>query len=500
MKSKNLLVVVIAALIFPVVNAIPTSADTLNASCVIGSATSGCEAYSPQELYLLYGTTTDGAYNLSVGGSSVSHYLLMNRSNSDSGGWILLMKGTKTSTAFNNDSTNFSSNSTTLNTSSTTNDVSTDAKFAGYNSLSVKKLLAVFKDPTVGTISAGGDIASNPFGGQVWMETLTSTATPYTTLNTATAITSGTYTNTRYSIYRASNASNATQVLSYQEGVGYYGFNISPCSGYAIRWGVEWNNEGDYSSCDVHIGIGVSTYGAGDILTWNGAIYGSQGSGVGKGKTGFQIWGKLTDPNLLSPRSLSITNNSGGSVTASWLPPSSGTTTEYLLQYKPTNASDWSSATTHRVTSITATPSVTISGMAANTYNFRVFARDSNTAQTSATPVTSGNISINQTSTFNSFGLSGGVTSATYRSTSTITADVTVASKVTFKSSGVVISGCKNKLATGSGSSYTVTCSWKPSLRGKVNISAVSTPIDNAISGASALPVTIVVANRSGTR
>ena len=104
------------------------------------------------------------------------------------------------------------------------------------------------------------------------------------------------------------------------------------------------------------------------------------------------------------------------------------------------------------------------------------------------------------TSSFNAFGLSGGATTATYRSASIITADVTVASKVTFKSSGVVISGCKNKLATGSGSSYTVTCSWRPSLRGKVNISAVSTSTDNSISGATAPPITITVANRSGAR
>jgi Fibronectin type III domain len=498
--KKARIAMAILALTFSTFQSPIAKAETLNSPCIIGSATSGCEAYSPQELYLLYGTTTNGAYNLSVGGSSVSHYLMMDRNNSDSGGWILMMKGTKTSTAFNYDSTNFSSNSTTLNTGSTTNDVSTDAKFAGYNSLSVKKLLAVFKDPTAGTISAGGDLASNPFGGHVWMETLTSTATPYTTLNTTTAITTGTYTNTRYSIYRASNASNATQVFSYQEAVGYYGFNVSPCGGNGMRWGVDWNNESDYSSCDVHLGIGFSGYGSGDFVIWNGATYGSQGVGAGKGQTGFQIWGKLTDPNLLSPRSLSITNNAGGNVTATWLPPANGTTTEYLLQYKPTSASDWSNATTHRVTSITATPSVTISGMAANTYNFRVFARNSGANQTSATPVTSGNISVNLTSSFNSFGLNDSATTAVYRKASTINADVTVASKVTFKSSGVIISGCKNKLATGYGSSYTATCSWKPSLRGKINISAVSTPVDNAISGASAPPVTIVVANRSGTR
>ncbi len=499
MNSRKIIFLLSLILISNTILTLPSRAETLNTACVIGSATSGCEAYSPQELYLLYGTTTNGAYNLSVGGSSISHFLMMDRSNSDSGGWILMMKGTKSSTAFNYDSSNFSSNSTTLNTSSTSNDVSTDAKFSAYNSLSVKKLLAVFRDPTTGTISAGGDLASNPFGGHVWMETLTSTATAYTTLNTATALSTGTYTNTRYSIYRSSNASNASQVFSYQEGVGYYGFNVSPC-GIGIRWGVDWNNEGDYGSCDVHLGIGYSTYGAGDIVTWNGATYGSQGIGAGKGKTGFQIWGKLSDPNLLSPRSLSVTNNAGGSVTASWLPPSSGTTTEYLLQYKPTSSADWSSATTHRVTSITATPSVTIPSMSSNTYNFRVFARNSGANQTSATPVTSGNISINQTSSFNSFGLSGGATTAVYRKASIISADVTVASKVTFRSSGVVITGCKNKLATGSGSSFTVSCTWKPSLRGRVNISAVSTPVDNAISGASVSPVTIVVGNRSGNR
>jgi predicted transcriptional regulator len=138
--------------------------------------------------------------------------------------------------------------------------------------------------------------------------------------------------------------------------------------------------------------------------------------------------------------------------------------------------------------------------MGSNTYNFRVFARNSGANQTSATPVTSGNISVNQTSTFNSFGLSGSATTAIYRKASTINADVTVPSKVTFRASGVVIAGCKNKLATGSGSSFTTTCSWKPSLRGRVNISAVSTPVDNAISGASAPAVAIFVANRSGNR
>ena len=104
------------------------------------------------------------------------------------------------------------------------------------------------------------------------------------------------------------------------------------------------------------------------------------------------------------------------------------------------------------------------------------------------------------TSSFNSFALAGGVTSATYRGTIQINASVTVASKVTFKASNVVIAGCKGKLATGSGSTYTVSCSWKPSKRGGITVSATSTPTNVSISGASAAPISVAVVNRTGPR
>jgi len=55
-------------------------------------------------------------------------------------------------------------------------------------------------------------------------------------------------------------------------------------------------------------------------------------------------------------------------------------------------------------------------------------------------------------------------------------------------------------VATGSGSSYSVTCSWKPSKRGAVVITATSTPTAGGITGATATPVSVVVGNRSGVR
>ena len=104
------------------------------------------------------------------------------------------------------------------------------------------------------------------------------------------------------------------------------------------------------------------------------------------------------------------------------------------------------------------------------------------------------------TSSFNSFALAGGVTSATFRGTIQINASVTVASKVTFKAANIVIAGCKGKLATGSGSTYTVSCSWKPSKRGGITLTATSSPTNVAIEGATAAPISVAVVNRTGPR
>ncbi|MEN9304855.1 MAG: hypothetical protein RLY76_123, partial [Actinomycetota bacterium] len=81
------------------------SVDSSNAAtpsgtqCLIGFSQI-CPASSPQEIYNLYGTTTDGAYWIDVDGTSTQVYLKMNRTNTDNGSWVLMMKGKK-STAYN---------------------------------------------------------------------------------------------------------------------------------------------------------------------------------------------------------------------------------------------------------------------------------------------------------------------------------------------------------------------------------------------------------------
>ena len=102
-------------------------------------------------------------------------------------------------------------------------------------------------------------------------------------------------------------------------------------------------------------------------------------------------------------------------------------------------------------------------------------------------------------SSFNSLGLSGGATTAVYRSSTTISAEVSVASKVTFRAGGTIISGCKNKSTSGS-SPFVATCSWKPSKHGMYSITASANPNSNSYTSSTATPVQVMVLRRATPR
>ncbi len=104
------------------------------------------------------------------------------------------------------------------------------------------------------------------------------------------------------------------------------------------------------------------------------------------------------------------------------------------------------------------------------------------------------------TSTFNSFALAGSVTTVTFRTSVTISANVSISSRVTFRGNGKALPGCISKSTTGSGSSHSVTCNWQPSVRGIVMLSATSTPTAAGISGASSSPIYTAVQRRVGNR
>jgi hypothetical protein len=104
------------------------------------------------------------------------------------------------------------------------------------------------------------------------------------------------------------------------------------------------------------------------------------------------------------------------------------------------------------------------------------------------------------TSSFNSLTLAGSATTATYRTVIVITANITVASKVTFRINGKILPGCKNRSTTGSSPNIVATCSWRPSNRGVVSLTASAAPTGAGISSATSTPLSIMVGNRAGSR
>ena len=134
-----------------------------------------------------------------------------------------------------------------------------------------------------------------------------------------------------------------------------------------------------------------------------------------------------------------------------------------------------------------------------NVYEITLTATDS-AANAGTQAITITVTDVVDTSGFNSLALAGSATSATYRTLVVITANVTVASKVTFRVNGKILPGCKNKSTTGSSPNIVATCTWKPSIRGNVSLTAAATPTGAGISSSTSTPVSIMVDRRTGSR
>jgi hypothetical protein len=158
------------------------------------------------------------------------------------------------------------------------------------------------------------------------------------------------------------------------------------------------------------------------------------------------------------------------------------------------------------VTLSTSTPNVcTISSLNINviaTGNCSITARQvGDSTYAAASPVTQlfTITSLVSTGSFNAISLSGGVTTATYRVAITISVNVSTASKIIFLADGKRIAGCVNKSTTGVSPNIVLTCSWSPSRRGAVTLTAEGLPIGGGTKFLSA-PLNVRVGNRTTLR
>lgn len=392
-KSKRFLLAL--GLVAGILVAIPVpQAQAINdvqATCVIGSSAT-CPAQSPQEIYNLYGTTTNGSYWLNVNGVATQTYLVLDTNYPDGGMWFLGMKGVKGSTRFTYSTGYWTSQTTNYGVDSLSNDVASDAKFDSFNYLPVTKLLAVFKDRDTNAFNAAGsgDLGSNSFLGHTWIENVSST-TMFSRFTTNSNITDAVGNTVRNTVHRETDSSSGKLVFPYQTGWTRYGFNNS--TGYNYRWGTTSNNESSMGSNDSGSGIGMDSYSAAGIVSYSDPLtVGPNGSsgitnpGNMTMPSGFQIWGKMAAPSMAVPTSLSRTTVGNGSVQLN-IGAASGAV-EYAVQYK-LSASAWSGATTVRVTNPSASPTATLTGLASGTYDFRVWTRGTNNSSNTAVSLSS---------------------------------------------------------------------------------------------------------------
>ena len=104
------------------------------------------------------------------------------------------------------------------------------------------------------------------------------------------------------------------------------------------------------------------------------------------------------------------------------------------------------------------------------------------------------------TTSYGAFTIAGNAKTANYRENISLTATVNVASKITFYSNGKRIAGCISKLATGSGSTFTYICTWRPTQIGYAALSSRAVPLGGGITSANSTILSVFVTKRTSTR
>jgi hypothetical protein len=208
-----------------------------------------------------------------------------------------------------------------------------------------------------------------------------------------------------------------------------------------------------------------------------------------------------TPPTFTSPSSFSVAENIATSATAATIRVSESATVTISSGLDAARFNISRSDTDTAIIKFNTSPDFEAPSDSGgnNVYDLTLTATD-DAANAGTQSITITVTNVVDTSSFNSLALAGSATTATFRTAVVITANVTVASRVTFRVNGKVLPGCKNKLASGSSASYSITCNWRPSNRGQVALTAAATPTGAGISSTTSNPVSIMVRKRVGPR
>jgi hypothetical protein len=102
--------------------------------------------------------------------------------------------------------------------------------------------------------------------------------------------------------------------------------------------------------------------------------------------------------------------------------------------------------------------------------------------------------------TVTSMQLAGSQTRATFGTPINLTANIAAPARVTFYLNNKRIPKCIGLLTSGTAPNISVTCSWKPSLKGAVQLTARAVPIDSALSTVVSSPLAVSISSRATFR
>lgn len=268
----------------------------------------------------------------------------------------------------------------------------------------------------------------------------------------------------------------------------YVGFTKSTTSGSALTFYINGASSGNFSAVNKSISandfvIGRdhrdgNKYFAGSVArasVWNTALTSTDVSNNYAATNGIAIAPAISTTNNTqsvnagSAITTASTTNTGGAVSSYSISPAlpSGVSMDASGNISGTPTSVQSSTTY----TITAT-----NGAGSSTSTFTL------TVLINSTTATFTNLSL-----------------AYYRQPTVLTVTVNVAGKVTFKHQGKNIVGCI-KVSTVTSSTITATCTWKPSVKKYVSLTAVFVPTSTAYASSNAAAIKPLVIARTGTR
>jgi hypothetical protein len=249
----------------------------------------------------------------------------------------------------------------------------------------------------------------------------------------------------------------------------------------------------------------------------------------------------VTAPSVTGsiPGSFSYSSSNTGviSISSSTFTVAGGGSATITANFTPTDTANYNSASTTNtvtvnkaaqtaitITTTTATYGTNLTltstgGSTGGAYSYTKVSGNCTLSGAVLTPTATGNCVVQsslaananylaETSTATTITISSGTVSASltlapgnliFRQAKAITAVSTVAGKVTFRVAGKILPGCKNKIVS-AGNSFTTTCSYRPSVRSYVIVSATLDPNDSYYVGTVTYSAQYLVTKRVGAR